>query len=194
MTASFAPTLTSAAFTCTVYAVVPSAFLTSCVMVTSFVPAASVTAWITSAFTVAFTPVLLVFPVAATAASAVTFPLASFVTVTVAVVPSGSFSAGITIVVVSFLVSSEGLVSVVVLPLEELPPVEPPLVLELFSRTTVPPSVAAGMITLIFPLLTVYVFPEYRSFKTVPLFSLTGISTVCATSLIFKPTYNFVPL
>ena len=112
-------------------------------------------------------------------------------TITVAVVPSGSFSAGITIsvVVVSFLVSSEGLVSVVVLPLEE-----PPLILELFFRTTVPPSVAAGMITLIFPLLTVYVFPEYRSFKTVPLFSLTGISTVCATSLIFKPTYNFVPL
>ena len=165
-------------------------------MVTSFVPAASVTAWITSAFTVAFTPVLLVFPVAATAASAVTFPLASFVTVTVAVVPSGSFSAGITlsVVVASFLVSSEGLVSVVVLPLEELPPVDPPFVLELFFRTTVPPSVAAGMITLIFPLLTVYVFPEYRSFKTVPLFSLTGISTVCATSLIFKPTYNFVPL
>ena len=116
------------------------------------------------------------------------------VTVTVAFVPAGSFSDGTVIsVVVSFLISSEGLVSVVVLPLlDELPLDEfPPE--EFFFKTTVPPSAAAGMVTSTLPLFTVYDVPEYRSFKIVPLLSLTGTSTVCAAPLIFKPTYNLVP-
>ena len=158
-------------------------------MVTSLVPAASVTALITSAFTVAFTPILVVFPAASTAASAVTFPSPLLVTVTVAFVPAGSFSDGTVIsVVVSFLISSEGLVSVVVLPLLDELPLD-----EFFFKTTVPPSTAAGMVTSTLPLFTVYDVPEYRSFKIVPLLSLTGTSTVCAAPLIFKPTYNLVP-
>ena len=100
------------------------------------------------------------------AASAVTFPSPLLVTVTVAFVPAGSFSDGTVIsVVVSFLISSEGLVSVVVLPLLDELPLD-----EFFFKTTVPPSTAAGMVTSTLPLFTVYDVPEYRSFKIVPLF------------------------
>ena len=146
-------------------------------MVTSVVLALSVIAFTTSAETEVLTPDFFSVPFVSTDASDVLFPFASVVTFKLAFVSAGRslmtvvsvlLPSGLVTVVVSFLTVS-------VVPVELLPPLEEVS----FFKITVPPSTAFGIVISTFPsVLTVYVFPEYRSVIVLPAASLTGIEIV----------------
>ena len=146
-------------------------------MVTSVVLALSVIAFTTSAETEVLTPDFFSVPFVSTDASDVLLPFASVVTFKLAFVSAGRslmtvvsvlLPSGLVTVVVSFLTVSVVLV-------ELLPPLEEVS----FFKITVPPSTAFGIVISTFPsVLTVYVFPEYRSVIVLPAASLTGIEIV----------------
>ena len=147
-------------------------------MVTSVVLALSVIAFTTSAETEVLTPDFFSVPFVSTDASDVLFPFASVVTFKLAFVSAGRslmtvvsvlLPSGLVTVVVSFLTVSVVPVELLLPPLEEVS----------FFKITVPPSTAFGIVISTFPsVLTVYVFPEYRSVIVLPAASLTGIEIV----------------